>query len=155
MGLVSIVLFVVYDLAGVPNNSWIRYISFIPPIIIIYLAHKSFKDEGDGYMSYGQGFSIGAVASVISSLMNAVIMYVYIGYLNPDYIDQIKDENLQKMEEQGLSDAQIEQANQFSEFMMNAGFLSIMALIFGIIFGIIITLIVAAITKNQDPQEII
>lgn len=155
MGLIGILLFVVYDLAGIPNDSAIRYIGFIPSIIIIFLAHKAFKEEGDGYMSFGQGFSIGAVGSIVSGLMNAVVMYVYIGFLAPDYIERMKEQNLRQWEERGMSDTEIAQAEQFSDFMMNAGFMSIMALVFGIIFGLIITLIVAAITKKQDPQEII
>lgn len=155
MGLIGIVLFVVFDMANIANNSPIRYIGLIPSIVIIFLAHKAFKDEGDGYMSYGQGFGIGFVASLISSLMTTVIMYAYVSFINTDYIAKIQDENLRQWEEQGLTDAQIEQAQQFSDFMMNPGAISIMALIFGVIGGIVITLIIAAFTKKQDPQEII
>lgn len=155
MGLIGIVLFVVYDMAGVPNSSSIRYLGFIPGIIVLFLAHKAFKDEGDGYMSFGQGFGIGFTASLVSSLMNAVIIYVYVSFLNTDYIDNIKAENLRTWEEQGMTDAQISQAEQFSEFMMNAGAFSIMAVIFGLIGGVIMSLIVSAITKKQDPQEVI
>lgn len=154
-GLVGIVLFVVYDLAGIPNDSAIRYVSFIPGIIILVLAHKAFKDEGNGYMSFGQGMGIGTAAAFIGSLMSAVVMYVYIAFLSPGYIDKIKEQNLRTWEEQGMTDAQIAQAEQFSGFMMNPGAIAIMALIFGIIGGVIMALIVSAFTKKQDPAEII
>ncbi len=154
-GLIGIVLFVVYDLAGVPSSSTVRYLGIIPGIVILVLAHKAFKDEGDGYMSFGQGFGIGFMAALVSSLMNAVVMYVYMAFLSPDYIDRIKEENMRTWEEQGMTDAQIAQAEQFSEFMMNPGAITIMAVIFSMIAGIIMALIVSAITKKQDPQEII
>ncbi|MDW3193864.1 MAG: DUF4199 domain-containing protein [Cytophagales bacterium] len=154
-GLVGIVLFVVYDLAGIPNDSKIRWISFLPGIVILILAHKAFKDEGNGYMSFGQGMGIGTAAAFFGSLLSAAIMYVYVAVVSTDYFERMAEQNLRTWEEAGMSDAEISAAEQFSGFMMNPAAFTVMALIGGFIGGIIMALIISAFTKKQDPAEII
>lgn len=152
LGLISIVLFIVFDFAGLSTNSWARWVGIIPTIALIFMAHKAFKDDGDGFMSYGQGVGIGAWLSMLSALVSSVFTMLYIMFINPSYMDAAKQEQIQQLEEQGMTDAQIEQAMSFAEMFMSPGAILIFGLIGGTIIGVIISLIIAAITKEDNPQ---
>ena len=155
LGLISIVLFIVFDFAGVSTSSWARYIGIVPTAILIFMAHKAFKDEGDGYMRFGQGMGVGFWLSALSSAVSSVFAMLYVMFINPNMMDAAKQEQIQKMEEQGMTDAQIDQAMGFAEVFMSPVAMLIFGLIGGILIGVIISLIVSAFTKNDNPQEFV
>mgnify|MGYP003660351547 CR=1 FL=1 len=55
LGLISIGLFMITALGELQRSGVMNWIGLIPTIAIIYLAHKEYKDTGDGFMSYGKG----------------------------------------------------------------------------------------------------
>jgi hypothetical protein len=67
-------------------------------------------------------------------------------------IDIIKDKQLEQFEEQGMDDAQIDQAMSMSETFMTPEVMFQIALVATVFFGFIISLVVSAITKNADPS---
>lgn len=153
-GLIAIAFMVVVDLAGLTGNTTFQYLWYLILAGIIYMAHKSFKDEGDGFMNYGQGLGIGALLSLISSIISSVFFYIYVSFINTEYMTVIMDMQRAKLEEQGMADAQIEQAME-----MTAKFMSpVMMVVFGIVgtvfFGVIISLIVSAITQKKRPENL-
>jgi hypothetical protein len=153
-GLLAIAFMVVVDLAGMTGNSTVQYLWYLVLAGIIFMAHKSYKEEGDGFMNYGQGIGIGALLSLISSIISSVFFYIYVSFINTEYMTTIMDIQRAKMEEQGMADAQIEQAME-----MTAKFMSpVMMVVFGIIatvfFGVIISLIVSAITQKKRPENL-
>ena len=151
LGIISIVLFLGIYFAGLLAESWPAWVSAVVSAAIIYLAHKEFKEQGDGYMSYGKGLGIGTLVSVVSSIISAVFSYVYMKFINADYTTEMLDIQRYKMEDQGQSEEQIEMAmGMVEKFMSPKGMLG-MGLFMGILFGFIISLIVSAITKKNNP----
>ena len=152
LGIISIVLFLGIYFGGLLGESWPSWISALFSATIIFLAQKEFKDQGDGYMSYGQGLGIGTLTAVISSGVSSVFAYVYMKFINLDYTTELIDITRYGMEDQGQSDEQIEVAMGFVEKMMTPEIMFGMGLFMGIFFGFIISLIVSAITKNNNPS---
>lgn len=153
-GLLAIVLLMIIDFAGLIGNQAVGWIGYVVFLVLLILAHKQFKSEGDGYMSYGQGLGIGTLASVISGIISSAFFYIYVSFINSGFIDIIKDQQIMTMEEQGMSDAEIEQAMGFSESFMSPVAMTIFSLLGAVFIGFIISLIVSAITKNTQPEEI-
>ncbi|MFK7953231.1 MAG: DUF4199 domain-containing protein [Ekhidna sp.] len=153
-GLLAIVLLLIIDFAGLIGNQAVGWIGYVVFLVLLILAHKQFKEEGDGYMSYGQGLGIGTLAMVISSVISSTFFFIYISFINSEFVDFIKEKSIMDMENQGMSDAEIEQAMGFSESFMSPVALTIFGLLGAIFFGFIISLIVSAITKNTQPEEI-
>lgn len=151
LGVISVVFFLIMAVAGLQGQSGIQWLGYIPVIIVIYLAHKEFKDSGDGYMSYSQGLGLGTLLVTVSSVISVVFAYVYIKFLDSAYMDTIKDQQAQKMMEQGLSDAEVEKAMEMSSAFMTPEIILIFGLLASVFFGFIISLIVSAITKNSNP----
>src|SRR5690606_22978283 len=109
-------------------------------------------DEGDGYMSYGQGVGIAFWYGLISSGISSVFMYIYIKFVDPTFMDAIKDQQLEAFEKQGMSEAQIEQAMQFSSMFNTAEAFFVMGLFGGIILSVLIGLIVTIFTQKKSPE---
>lgn len=151
LGVVSIVMFLGIAMSGVQGESWAGWLGVVPSAIIIFLAHKEFKESGDGFMSYGKGLGIGTLTILVSSIISSVFSFVYIKFIDPTYFDVVRDKQIEGMAEGGMSDAEIETALGFSEAFFKPETLLITGVVFGVIFGFIISLIVSAITKNSNP----
>ncbi|QSE95907.1 DUF4199 domain-containing protein [Fulvivirga lutea] len=151
LGIISIALFLTIAIAQLQGNSAIQWFGYIPAILLIFLAHKEFKEQGDGFMSYGQGLGIGTLIVAISSAISSVFAYVYIKFIDPTYMDIVKELQVEEMMNSGMSDAEIEQALEFSQGFMTPGFIMIMAFLVSVFFGFLISLVVSAITKNNNP----
>jgi len=155
-GLIAGVLFIalgmIYEFAGLSGESWVGWTNLIPLAVLIFLAHKAFKDSGNGFMSYGQGLGTGTLLSLISSIVSGIFTYIYLSFVDDSMIKQIMDKTYQQWEEQGMSDAQIEQAEKFVTIMISPSGLVITGILFSVFFGFLISLIVSAITKNSEPE---
>ncbi|MCP4457515.1 MAG: DUF4199 domain-containing protein [Cytophagales bacterium] len=152
-GLIGITFFIVINLLGQGMNQSLSYINYLILAIIIYLAHKTFKEEGDGFMNYGQGLGIGTLLTLISSILSSIFFYIYVSYINSEYIQQVLDMTRQKMEEDGTPDGQIDQAMEITEKMMTPVIMPIIGLVMTVFFGFLISLIVSAITQKKRPEN--
>ncbi len=149
---VSIAWFLVMSVTGMNMQGPSQYVSWIFVIVLVVLAHKYFKDNGDGYMSYGQGVGIAFWYGLVSGAIGSVFTYIYIKFVDAGFIDAIKDQQLEAFEKQGMSDAQIEQAMQFSSMFMKPEMMLVMGLIGGIIVSVIVGLIVTIFTQKKSPD---
>ena len=153
LGLLSIVYFLVLSFAGVLGKTQVwSYLGIIFTIAVIYLAHKAFKEEGDGFMSYSQGLGIGTLICLYSSILSSIFTFVYISYVDDTMIQNIREKSIADLEARGMSPAQIDQTMGFSETFMSPGIMLIMGIVGGVLIGFIVSLIVSAITKNANPQ---
>src|SRR5262245_29869391 len=75
---ISIVYFLVLTFAGVNMTEGPgRWASLLFTLVLLFLAHKYFKDNGDGFMSFGQGMGISFWVALISTAIYSVFFYVY------------------------------------------------------------------------------
>ena len=153
-GFISIIFFVLVDFAGMAGNQALNWVGGLIFLILLVLAHREFKSEGDGYMSFGQGLGIGTLIALISSIISSVFTFIYVSFINDNFIEAIREKSIADMEKAGQSDAQIDQAMQFVEMFTSPVALLIMGILMGVFFGFIVSLIVTIFTKNQDPEAI-
>jgi hypothetical protein len=152
-GLLGIIQLVVLDFAGMTGNNTVSTIVGLAlSIVVIILAHKEFKDSGDGMMNYGEGVNIGVWMGLIGALISAVFLMVYVEVINPGYMEMIEQQSIMQMEERGLSDREIEQAMEMSSAFRSPAVIAISALIGGFIGTLIISLIISAFTKKSRPE---
>lgn len=153
-GLIAIIFFVIVDFAGQAGNQSLSWIGLVIFLILLILAHKEFKSEGDGYMSFGQGLGIGTLIAIISSVISSVFTFIYVSFINTNMIDAIREKSIADMEAQGQSQAQIDQAMPFVEMFTSPVAMLVMGVLMGVLFGFIVSLIVTIFTKNQNPEAI-
>ncbi len=152
LGVVLIIFSVIVNMTGNFGNNAIQSVSYIFIIAGIVMAHKEYKQTGDGYMSYGKGLGIGTLTVIIAFVISGIFGYIYMTMVDPTLIDQVKEQQMMQYEEQGMSDAQIEQAMGFTERFMTPGMLSLFAILFSAFIGFVLSLIISAFTKNNNPE---
>lgn len=151
--LVSVVYFLVLNVAGINMTSGIwNWIGYAITLVLVVLAQKQFKEKGDGYMSYGQGIGVAFWMGLISSVISAVFMYLYIKFIDTGFIEMMEDKQMEAMQQQGLSPEQIDQAMKVASMFTTPEAIFVYALLGGIIVTVIIALIVTIFTQKNNPQ---
>jgi len=120
--------------------------------VFIFLAHKYYKEEGDGFMTIGQGVGIGFWTGLTSSTISCIFTFVYISYIDSSFIEKIKQTQMDAMQQQGMSDAQIDQAMSVAGMFMTPVFITIIGFISGIFACVLVGLILSFFTQKKNPD---
>ncbi|MVN78894.1 DUF4199 family protein [Hymenobacter sp. HMF4947] len=152
-GLVSIIVsFAIYALQ-LDQNSAAKFLTTVVLVVGIILAQRNYKQLNAGFMSYGDGMTIGALLSLVVGVLSALFTYVYTHFIDADVMTRAMEKARTDMEARGnMSDAQIDQAMAISAKFTSGPILLIIVLLGSLIFGVIISLITSAIIKNPKPE---
>ena len=154
-GLIQIVYFLILTTAGIAtSSSFAPWVGILISMVMLFLAHKYFKENGDGYMTYGQGIGIGFWTGLVSASISAIFTYIY-AKVDSGYIASIREKAVQDMEAQGQSQQNIDAAMKFVEMFTSAEAIFLMGLIVGIIGMIIIAVVLSIFTQKPQPETVI
>jgi hypothetical protein len=152
-GVISIAYFLVLMMANIDMSQGLgRWGGSIIAIVVVIMAHKYFKDNGIGFMTYGQGVGIGFWIGLIASVISSIFTYIYAKFIDPGFTDMIREKAITDMEKQGQSDEQIEAAMKFVEMFTTAEALLFWGLFFGILTLVVIALIISIFTQKPQPE---
>lgn len=145
--LINVVFFLVLVLTGQNafDNTW-NWIGAIISIIIVVLAHKSFKDSGTGFMTYGQGVGIAFWIALVSVVAGGLFTLLYVSVIDTGAMDLFYENQLSQMEERGMPDEQIDMAISWTKTLFWP-----MYFFFGIFFGVLTGVIVSIFTQKKNP----
>lgn len=155
-GIIAAAIMIIYSLiiqfAGLALESWVSWVSYLILAVAIYLAHNKFKENGDGFMTYGQGLALGFWVSLAAGVISSIFSFVYISFVDDSLIQQIKEKSRYDMEERGMSDAEIDMAMEMTEKFVSPGMMLVWGIVGTLLIGFLLSLIVSAITKKNNPQ---
>jgi uncharacterized membrane protein YhaH (DUF805 family) len=145
--LISVAFFLILVIAGTNafDNKW-GWVNSVFTIVLMVLAHREFKQQGDGYMTYGQGVGIGFWMTLVSLLIGGLVTYVYANIIDPDTMQNFYEMQRIQMEERNVPDEQIEIALEWTRKLF-----WVFYAIGGLVGGLIIALIVSIFTKKDNP----
>jgi hypothetical protein len=148
-GLIGLAQFLIVALVGGnPFHSAWGWFGAALAITTLFLAHKEFKDEGDGFMAYGQGIAIAFWYAVIAVLITVPIMYVFLTFIDPGVMELFYDQQLAKMQEQGQPEQAIEMGMMWTRKLY-----WIFAIIVPFFFDMIIALILTIFTHKKKIEQ--
>ncbi len=102
-----------------------------------------------GVFSTGQGLGLGTIAGLVAGLITAVWLVIFMGFIAPEMMDQIKEIAMQDMERSGQSEEQIEQAMEYASFFFSPVFFAIVTVIFSVFVGFLAGLISGLMLKKE------
>ncbi|MBS1505685.1 MAG: DUF4199 domain-containing protein [Bacteroidetes bacterium] len=153
MGVIGIALFVIFIVANVDVQGPARWLNVVVLAVVVFLAHKNFKDNGDGFMTIGQGLGIGFWLSLVSSALSSVFTFVYVKFIDTGFIQLMMDKQREAMEAKGnLTEEQIDQAMNMTSKFMTPELMVVFGLIFGVIMGLLVALVVSLFTQKKNPD---
>lgn len=150
---ISVVFFLILNVSGVDITRWYwSWIGYAITLGLVVLAHNYYKENGDGFMSYGQGVGIAFWLGLISGVTSGVFTYLYIKFIDTGFVEMIKEKQIEQMQRQGMSEEQIDQAMQFASMFTSPEMIFVFGLVGAIIATVLIGVIVSIFTQKKNPQ---
>ncbi len=154
-GVLSFVVFLVGTMAHI-KQSWVTSaVSAAILIVLMVLAHRKFKGTHGGMMTYPQGLGSGTLLSTVAAIVSAVLVYVYVKYINTGYVAAVLQTQRAALAQRGITGAQAQQAMAITGAITSPVGLFITSIIAGVIVGFIVALIVSIFTQKGDPTVVV
>ena len=103
-----------------------------------------------GFISLGRCIGIGSLTGLVAAVIGAVFFTIYTSLINTNFQQTMQDAMIAQWEDQGMSEAAIEQALSMSSMFTGPVFMAITQLIGGVFIGLIIGLIAGLIMKREQ-----
>ena len=137
-----------FDLTLNRINSVI-YLILIGGLILVMLEYR--KTNG-GYMSYGDGISLGALSSAVAGLLSSLFSVFYTQIIDPGFQERITEKVRAQLEDQGLADDQIDQALEIGQKFQSPGIAFAVGIFTTILIGVLLSLIIAAVIRRNKTN---
>ena len=146
--LISVLFFLILAVSGLNafDNTW-NWIGLVISVVLVFLAHKNFKDNGNGFMSYGQGVGIAFWMALVSLVINFIVTYVYVAFIDTGAMDLFYEKQIEEMSSKGMPDDQIDMAISWTKTLFWP-----MYAFFGLFFGVLVGVIVSIFTQKKNPE---
>jgi hypothetical protein len=152
-GVIGVAFFLVLNVSGVNmTKGYWSWIGYCITAVIIFFAHKYYKENTNGFMKYSQGIGISVWMGIISGVISSVFTYIYVKFIDSGFIEMIKEKQMEEMESKGMSEEQMEQAMKIAGYFTTPEAMLLFGLIGGIIGTLIIGLIVTIFTQKKPPE---
>lgn len=103
-GIIALVWFTIRYLAKWYDSEWADFISILIIAVAVYLTIVQKRNMEGGSVTFLQAFVSGIVCGFIICLMMGAFMYVYVGYVFPDYTQYMMHLYLNKYKADHISD---------------------------------------------------
>lgn len=137
---------------GLSGVSGIGLVSFVISTVLLVIGLKSFRGRNAGLMTFGQGFGIAYVASVVSVVVSGVVGSIYLASFGREQLVAAREASLAQLQTNPAVDAQtLEMMRGIFDAVMTPGGLFVMGVVGGAIGWAVVSLILAAVLKNPPP----
>ena len=130
----------------------VSVISIALTIAFVVFGIKKYKEINNGFISWGQGVKIGVGICILSALITAIYQYIFMTVIEPDFMQQAMEIQNQAYLDGGMTEAQIEGANEIAQKFQSPGIIAAISIIGAAILGFIISAIASAIMKKTEEE---
>lgn len=154
-GLLSFIFTLITKFTGLEDDfsetlGWVSTIfTLIINVTILVLALREVRVENDGFMSYGQGLGSSTLLGAIWGVVAGGFNYIYLQFIDQGVVQKQLDLARERLEDQGLTESQIEDAEKITKMMMGPGVQFVMVVVVTIVFMFILGLIVSGVLKRE------
>lgn len=155
VGLAMVIYGILLYILELNLNQALGYINYVILIAGFILGTKAFRDnELNGSISYGRAFGYSVIILLVATVISIIYSYLLMNVFDPEIIEKMKALGEEKMLERGMTDEQIEMAQQMNSKFMKPGFMMIVGFIAMMFIGTILALITSAFVKKEgDPFQ--
>jgi len=135
---------------GIPMQGLLNYTAIA---FCIYRGTKNFRDdELKGSISYGQAVIYGSLTGFFSSVVYALYFYVFVTFMDPEFIDKALLLTEESMYLLGRTEEEIDLLMSFQEATHSPVLWSISAILSFTFSGFVVSLIISFFTKREINQ---
>jgi hypothetical protein len=157
--MLAIIAVLVDFVVRISNVSFLVYgaisvtLAIVVAVVGVVFAHRAFRRANNGFMSYGQGVLITVIVMLIFCVIASVFNYVYVNYVDPDFVDRMKEGLTTFLENNRAPAEQIAQsAARFDEMRPSLGKGLLNGVQNGLVGGTVLGVIISAFTKRKPSD---
>ena len=133
-----------------PSTTLSSVISFLIYGAVIFLGMKEYRDGSNyGQLSLGRAILWSLGYALVLGVISAVFTMIFYSVIAPDYLSEILEAQLAAMEEQGMSDEQLEATESMMAATMSPVVMGLGAVIFSLIISAIVGLVCGLILRRE------
>mgnify|MGYP000246351684 CR=1 FL=1 len=157
-GLVSFLFSFITQFSGLAEDfsetlGWVSFLfTFVLNVSILFLTLKEVRGAQGGYLSYGEGLGSSTLLGGIWGIVAGAFNYLYINFIDDSMIQKQMELARERMEDQGLSASQIQDAEKLTNMMLGPGVQFVTIVIVTIFFVFLLGLVVSGIMKREKPM---
>jgi len=127
-----------------------KFAVFLFTILGIYLGMRAYRNYTKaGQITYWQGVFSGVLISVFAGIVTAIFTYLYLSFINPEFIDYMVDLNRRTNIQMGATDVQVQAEEIVTRATYQALPQALRTLGGYIAAGSLFSLIIAGILKSR------
>lgn len=160
-GLAMIVLNLVFYLSEMLDLSKASFISlpnltnYALMIAVVVLALRYHRDqELGGYLPFTRCLGMGWWLGLTMGIVGAIWAYIFFQFVAPDLVETIREMQIEQMQDQGLSEEQIEQSEKYMAMFTSPGAMAILSIFGNVLMTIIIALFAGLFMKKDPPPNV-
>ncbi len=137
------------------NGEFVGYTTMVISLSLIFFGVKTYRDKhANGVITFGKGFRIGLLISVIAALMYAVSWEISYNTFYSDFMTKMSDHHMSELRTNGASEAELQTASEDMAMMMEYyknPFIRFAITMMEILWvGVVISLISAALLRKKE-----
>lgn len=158
-GLAMIVLNLVFYLSEMLDLSKVlspvNLIIFVFMVALVILALRYHRDqELGGYLPFTRCLGMGWWLGLTMGIVGAIWAYIFFQFIAPDLVETIREMQIEQMQDQGLSEEQIEQSEKYMAMFTSPGAMAILSIFGNVLMTIIIALFAGLFMKKDPPPNV-
>ena len=154
LGIISVISHLaLYATGSLLELNWINSIvGAVAMIVLIVMGINAYKQNSNGFISWGQGVKIGMGITMISALITVVYILLFMNFIEPDFQQQALEFQRQAWVDAGLSEEQIDASMAMTEKFQTPAISSAIMLAASAFIGFIFSAIISAIMKKSEEE---
>ncbi len=157
-GLLGFLFSVITQYSGLAEDfsetlGWVSFlVTFLINVTVLFLALKEIRTQQAGFLSYGEGLGSSTLLGGIWGIVAGGFNYIYIQFIDDAVIQKQMDLARQRLEDQGLTESQIQEAEKITKMMLGPGIQFITIVFFSVLILFVLGLVVSGIMKREKPM---
>ena len=120
----------------------------------IFYGMRAIKTEIQaGFITYGQAFKVGVFISIAASILLAIYFYIFLTFIDVDFIENMTVEAKRQLIESGASEEEIEKQMEVMSYVKSPWVMVAGGFIGNFFYGFIASLLMAFFVKKEDPES--
>ena len=143
---------------GFDRAQFVGYTVMVLSFLMVFFGIRSYRENvGNGYITFGRAFAVGALITLITSLCYVITWEVIYFNLMPNFVQDYANYLVEKMREAGETqqaiDAKMQEMRDFKQLYDNPILNPLITLIEPVPVGLLITLISSLVLRRKGSQS--
>jgi hypothetical protein len=154
-GVALVVYTLIMYVANLYLSKTMQYVSFVVLIAGMVIGAIQYRKVAlNGFMTYGQAFSVSFLIGLFATIVSIIFFFFYIKYINTGMLGELLEQARANIEAKGgnLSQEQMDQAMAMTEKFISPGWMVLLGFLGNAFWAAVFSLIIAIFLRKNDPN---